>query len=208
MAAGPTGLTDDELVAAARAGDERAFAALLGRHEGPVLRVLRLLGVPSSDREDLAQDVFLRAFRYLTSYRPGRSFSAWLYRITVNVTHDWRRERMARPSDEVASFSAAEEAIDPASVALGGHELSLLRRRLETALRALSERERAVFVLCEIEGLSTLDVARALGITRITVRRHLGLARRRLTRILGTAETGEAEKEPAVDRSSVRAGSS
>jgi len=206
MSAGPTGVTDDELVAAARAGDERAFETLLGRHEGPVLRVLRLLGVPSSERQDLAQDVFLRAFRYLTSYRPGRSFAAWLYRITVNVAHDWGRERTARGHDEAPWSVAAEGAIDPASVAVGGPELSHLRRRLEAALGELSERERAVFVLCEIEGLSTLEVARALRITRITVRRHLGLARRRLTRILGAGEL--EEKGPVVDRSSVRAGSS
>ena len=206
MAAGPTSATDDELVAAARAGNERAFEALLGRHEGPVLRVLRLLGVPSSERQDVAQDVFLRAFRYLTSYRAGRSFAAWLYRITVNVAHDWRRERTARGHDEAPWSLAAEEAIDPASVAGGAPELSHLRRRLEAALGDLSERERAVFVLCEIEGLSTLEVARALGITRITVRRHLSLARRRLTRSLGAEEL--EEKGPAVDRSSVRAGSS
>jgi RNA polymerase sigma-70 factor (ECF subfamily) len=203
MAAG--GVTDDELVAAVRAGDERAFGELLLRHESPVLRILRLLGVPASDREDLAQDVFLRAFRYLASYRAGRSFAAWLYRIVVNETHDWRRERAARGHEEAGWSVAAEAAIDPAPLPDRGFEPTL-RRRLESALGALSERERAVFVLCEIEGLSTLDVARALGITRITVRRHLGLARRRLTRIL--AEEENEEKRDAVDRSSVRVGSS
>ena len=59
-----------------------------------------------------------------------------------------------------------------------------LRRRLEAGLAALSERERAVFVLRELEGLETVEVARALRITAITVRRHLGLARERLRRLL------------------------
>ena len=206
MAAGRSGLTDDELIAALRAGDERAFGELLERHETPVLRVLRLLGVPASDREDLAQDVFLRAFRYLASYRAGRSFSAWLYRIAVNVTHDWRRERATRGPEGAGWSVAAEAAIDPAPLPDQGSQPTALRRRLEAALGALSERERAVFVLCEIEELSTLDVARALGITRITVRRHLGQARRRLTRILASDDA--EEKGDAVDRSSVRVGSS
>ncbi len=61
------------------------------------------------------------------------------------------------------------------------------RSRLERALAALSERERAVFVLCELEDQPTRMVARALGITAITVRRHLGRARRRLQQILGPA---------------------
>jgi len=208
MAAGATRPTDDDLVAAARAGDVRAFGRLLTRHESSVLRVLRLLGVPASEREDLAQDTFLRAFRYLESYRPGRSFPGWLYRITVNVAHDWRRERGQRRLDEAAWSGEADSAVDPAPQPDERSELGVLRRRLEHALGQLSERERAVFVLCEIETLSTLDVARALGITRITVRRHLGLARRRLKRVLAEPGTKEEEKAATVDRSSLRVGSS
>ena len=186
MAAGATGPTDDELVAAARAGDERAFGGLLARHETSVLRVLRLLGIEASEREDLAQDVFLRAFRYLASYRPGRSFAGWLYRITVNVAHDWRRERGERRLDEAGWSGEADGAVDPAPLPDERSELGLLRRRLEAALGLLSERERAVFVLCEIEALTTLDVARVLGITRITVRRHLSRARNNLRQHLQT----------------------
>ena len=70
-----------------------------------------------------------------------------------------------------------------------------LRRQLELALAVLSERERAVFVLRELEGLSTREVARSLGITGVTVRRHLGRARRSLQKAL---EAGAAEKNARV----------
>lgn len=174
---------EDALVAAAQGGDVRAFEALLATHEGKVLRVLRFLGVSASDREDVAQEVFVRVFRHLGGFRRGKPFGAWVYRIAVNAAHDWRLSR-GGTHDEVAwtddLHGRAGEGTDPEEAAA----LGLLRRRLEAGLQALSERERAVFVLREIEGLETVEVARALGITSITVRRHLGLARDRLRRLL------------------------
>ena len=176
--------TDDDLVRAAAGGEERAFEVLLSRHDATVLRVLRLLGVQAADREDVAQEVFLRVFRYLGAFRPGRPFSAWIYRITVNASHDYHKRLGRRRRDETEwREDLAETAVQ--SGPLGERELDL-RRRLLAGLEALTERERAVFVLCELEGLATLEVARALGITRITVRRHLGRARRSLQVELGS----------------------
>ncbi|HEX5045412.1 MAG TPA: RNA polymerase sigma factor [Candidatus Polarisedimenticolaceae bacterium] len=164
------------LVAAAQDGNVRAFEALLSAHESKVLRVLRYLGVPASDREDVAQEVFVRVFRHLGGFRRGRPFGAWVYRIAVNATHDWRL-RGGGALDEVPW---TEEA---ARIPGSGPDPDLARRLL-AGLAALSERERAVFVLRELEGLETAAVARTLGITSITVRRHLGLARDRLRRLL------------------------
>jgi RNA polymerase sigma-70 factor (ECF subfamily) len=172
----PVAPEEAALVAAAQGGDVRAFEALLSAHEGKVLRVLRFLGVAASDREDVAQEVFVRVFRHLGGFRRGRPFGAWVYRITVNAAHNWRLSAGGSHgevpwTDAVARVPAA--GADPD-----------LQRRLEAGLAALSERERAVFVLRELEGLETVEVARALGITAITVRRHLGLARERLRRLL------------------------
>ncbi len=149
-----------------------------------MLRVLRFLGAPGTEREDIAQEVFLRVFRHLAAYRRGRSFSAWIYKIAVNAVHD-ARSRARRLSEgevpwsdeadaKVASTSAGED--------VGRRELAA---RLEAALASLTEREREVFVLKELEGLDSDEVARALGISEVTVRRHLGLARERLRGILG-----------------------
>jgi RNA polymerase sigma-70 factor (ECF subfamily) len=176
---------DPALVARALDGDQRAFETLLERHQARVLRVLRLLGVRPEDREDVAQEVFVRVFRYLSGYKPGHAFAGWIYRITVNAVHDYRSQLMRRRRDEVQWTPGLEGTSRVAEDATGGGEEELiLRNRLEAALIVLSDRERAVFVLCEMEGLSTSEVARSLGITRITVRRHLGRARKSLQRTL------------------------
>src|SRR5258705_8249424 len=82
--------SEPSLVLAARRGDARAFEELLGRHEARVFRVLRLLGVSASDRDDVAQNVFLRIFRGLDGFRSGRPFSSWVYKIAANAALDWR----------------------------------------------------------------------------------------------------------------------
>ena len=186
--------SDESLVEAAQRGEVRALDALLSRHQDRVLRLTRLLGVPPQEREDVAQDVFLRVFRHLDSFRRGNPFAGWLYRVTVNVVHDHRRSRARSFAREETWVGADEDnradvARDPQAT-LEDQELA---RRLETALSRLTERERAVFVLREMEGLESVEVARALGVTRITVRRHLGLARRRMRRVL--AETEEKPRK-------------
>jgi len=201
--------TDAELVAAARDGQVRAFEQLLDRHQARVLRVLRFLGIPSQDREDVAQEVFVRVFRHLKGFRAGREFGAWLYRVTVNAAHDFRsrRGRLARGE---APWSEATDPEDPRPGPGESARGEELRRTLERALESLSERERTIFVLREIEGLGSREVARALGITAVTVRRHLSRARRHLRDLLGPDEDPGAgiEKEPlGVERIAPRGSS-
>jgi RNA polymerase sigma-70 factor (ECF subfamily) len=138
------------------------------------------MGVLAAEREDVAQEVFLRLFRGLDGFRSGRPLSSWVYKISVNASLDWRDRRRRIGAGEVPwpdGLDVAGSGRDPGD----GQDLA---RRLEGALEALSERERAVFVLREMEGLETVDVARALGVSQITIRRHLGLARRRLRETL------------------------
>jgi len=177
------GASDESLAEAAKRGEVRALETLLDRHESKVLRVLGFLGIPGQDREDVAQEIFIRVFRHLGSYRRGLSFGGWLYRVTVNAAHDYRKRRARVERDEAAwedGLEAADDGTDP----VDDLRAVELRRALNRALDDLSARERAVFVLKEIEGLDGADVARTLGISRITVRRHLGRARRRLQRLL------------------------
>jgi len=169
--------TERFLVEAALEGDSRAFEAIVRRQEGTVLRVLRLMGVRASEREDVAQEVFLRVFRHLKGFDPARPLAAWVYRMTANAALDWRTQKGRERS---VPIEAGHE--DPAAPDVS--EDSLLARRLEVALAALPDRERAVFVLKELEGLETGAVAKALGITQITVRRHLGRARDRVRAVL------------------------
>jgi len=183
---------DETLVAQVLDGNQRAFEALLVRHEPRVLRVLRLLGVPPADREDVAQEVFVRVFRFLGGFKPGNPFAGWVYRITVNAVHDYRGRVGRRRRDEAEWMPGLEEVVSNEGLPERLDRGMDLRRQLELALNVLSERERAVFVLRELEGLSTREVARSLGITGVTVRRHLGRARRSLQRAL--EEAGSAKK--------------
>ena len=187
MSSPPDEPSDDALVAAALEGNARAFETLVERHAARVSRVLRLLGVPAADREDVAQDTFLRVFRHLRGYRAGRSFSAWIYRVAVNASHDWRERSRRIAADEVPWVEEDERR---GGVTVFDPDRRELARRLEKALGQLSERERAVIVLKEFEELETVDVAKALGITTITVRRHLGRARERLRQLLEEENSG------------------
>ena len=180
--------SDDLLVADARDGNVRAFETLLDRHQSRVLRVLRLMGVPSIDREDVAQEVLIRVFRHLGGFRAGNPFSAWLYRVTVNASYDYHSRTSRRARDEVPWSEDAPEIADTR----GAADPEGLKARLEAALSTLSDRERAVFVLKELEGLESIEVAKALGITQITVRRHLGRARERLRVALSGPGRGAA----------------
>ena len=171
-----------ELIEAAREGNARAFEKLLALHESRVYRVLRLLGVPRGDRDDVAQDAFLRIFRGLNGFTRGRRFDSWVYKISVNAAHDWREQSDRRRRDE-APWDGARDDLRVHD-APGAAEQLDLARRLEAALALLSERECAVFVLIEMEGMERGEVARTLGITGITVRRHLSLAKERLRRAL------------------------
>lgn len=171
---------DDKLVAEAMGGSVRALETLLVSHQGKVLRILRLLGIPLQDREDVAQEIFIRVFRHLNGFKSGQPFSGWLYRVTVNAAHDYRVRAGRRMRQEVPWEKGLEDSPDREAHPDEAMGQADMRARLEDALVELSDRERAVFVLRELEGLETVEVAKVLGITRITVRRHLGLARRRL----------------------------
>ena len=187
--------SDENLVARARRGEIRALEDLLERYQGTVLRTLRLLGIPPQDREDVAQEVLVRVFRHLEGFRVGPSFGGWVYRITVNASHDYRRTARRRGIEAPwGEALVGEETVAASSPGAGGR--LELREALETALGLLSDRERAVFVLREMEGLESREVARTLGITTITVRRHLGRARRRLR---GALSEYSEKKEPALN---------
>jgi len=162
-------------LAAARAGDRAAFERLMRQHERLVLATaLRLLG-NLEDAQDAAQEVFLRLYRNLAKVEAAGNLSGWLYRVTVNVCRDSRRKW--RPVEAMDAMK------DAGGVAAAGadpqQELTEAERRraLELSLRRLPEKERAALVLRDLEGLSTAEVARALGSSEATVRSQISKAR-------------------------------
>jgi RNA polymerase sigma-70 factor (ECF subfamily) len=155
------------------ADPNRGFERLLEAHERMVTgTAYRILG-RMEDAQDAAQEVFLRLYRHLD--RIEGDIKPWLYRVTVNVCNDYyRRRRVTTELDE----AHADTAPGP------DHELRMDERRrlLMEGLQTLPERERTAVVLREIEGLSTRQVAEALGVEEATVRSQISVARVKLAK--------------------------
>ena len=177
--------TDRELLLAVAAGDEAAFDALMTRKTGPLMQLAyRMLG----DREearDVVQVAFLRVWTHRARYDRRWSPNTWLYRIATNLAIDQLRARRSRQRASEPMRLHLRRVADASSRGdlgrLGGKEV---RAILEELAAELSERQRAVFLLREVEGLASPEVARILGCKSSTVRNHLFAARRILRREL------------------------
>jgi RNA polymerase sigma-70 factor, ECF subfamily len=153
----------------AKAGDRAAFERLMRHHERMVLRTAwRLLG-SLEDAQDVAQEVFWRLYRNLKRIDPAENLPGWLYRVTVNLCRDHKRRAVR--TEELAEA--------PAPGAHPHQEFTVEERRriVEMSLRMLPEKERAAFVLRDLEGLSTAEVAGLLGSSETTVRSQVSKAR-------------------------------
>lgn len=169
---------EDELIRAAARGDRAAFEALVLRKRERVVRTAFHLTGDLEDARDVAQGVFLRLWKVLRRFDPGRRFDTWLHRITVNAAIDLMREK--GPRGVLQPLPEAEDALgaDPTARADRQHDLAEIRRAFLRLASRLGPKQRAAFVLREIEGLETAEVARALGVRESTVRNHILQARR------------------------------
>ena len=164
----------DDRVARAQAGDQTAFRELYREHAGRVYALcLRLTG-DSRDAEERTQDVFVRLWDKLRSFRGDSAFSSWLHRLAVNVVLNERRttsrrERRVMPAE------------DPDNVAGAQHAAPLhLNIDLERAIAELPDGAREVFVLYDIEGYGHGEIAELVGIAEGTSKAQLFRARRLL----------------------------
>ncbi len=202
-----------EWIERARSGDRDAFRELVERHEAAVVRLAwRWLRDPDA-AHDVAQEVFIKAYRALDRFEGRSRFSTWLYRLTVNQCHDWRRRENARPPlrgpdagpDAVDVLTAPPADGDPARAA----ERSDLRRGIRLALAALPEDLRNTLVLREVEDRSYAEIAEILGIPKGTVMSRLHNGRKRLRteleRLGWTAPHGDADGVPGAPTRATRA---
>lgn len=163
---------------------QEAFSLLVERHQGAVLALARRLVRDADLARDVAQDAFLRAYRSLASFQPERSFRSWLLKIVVNAARDQHASRKR------SRLVPVEELVEPADPAEGAEQADrrLLLRQVEGLLDRLNPREREVFVLRDVEGLSVDEIASALDLAPPTVRRHLARARLHLREILSSSD--------------------
>ncbi len=164
----------ESVIARAKVGDHGAFELLVRRHERQVLSTaLRLLG-NREDAKDAAQSVFLRLFRYLRCFEEGRELAPWLYRMTVNVCHDIQKKK------RYSSFVSLDDVEEPSSAEREPGAQLDDARIMEAALGKLTSTERAAIVLRDLQGLTTREVAGALGSSETTIRSHISRARVKL----------------------------
>jgi len=164
----------DDLLDRCIAGDRGAWAELHEEYRPQALAFLRRLGVRPREVDDACQEVFLQVFRYLDRFERRADFRTWLYKLCISQAARLRRRAlMLRPlawlkGDEMSAF--------PEWSAFRAAEMA------EQALASLSARQRTVFVLFELEGMPTAEIARLLECPGATVRRQLQEARRRFER--------------------------
>jgi RNA polymerase sigma-70 factor (ECF subfamily) len=189
----PTSVVDEDrqLVDRATAGDIGAFEALVRRYQGWVFTLaLRMVG-DRADAEDMAQEVFLKAYRGLAGFRGGARFSTWLYAVASHHCLNHLASRTARlrrlrrvdgppPEPGTTGSSPLDRIADEAPGPDAAAEQGELRRVIQDELLQLTEDHRIVIVLRDLQGLPYEDIANALGIELGTVRSRLHRARMEL----------------------------
>lgn len=155
----------------AQAGDPAAFDALYEAHAGRVFALCLRMTADERRAEELTQDVFVKAWRRLATFRGESAFGTWLHRVTVNTVLDDRRQRRRRP----AQLSVLPDDVFGGAGAGGGDPTR--RLALERAVASLPDRARTAIVLHGIEGYSYEEVAELMGVALGTVKSHIHRAR-------------------------------
>jgi RNA polymerase sigma-70 factor (ECF subfamily) len=185
----PMGCTFDQdlaLVHACKSGDAAAFEELVKRYDTKLFRIAQHITHNREDAQDAVQEAFLKVFRKLTQFQENSKFSTWLTRITVNESlMKLRRQRHNKEFSIDNSFESEDRSLAPelADWALNPEELYRgfeLRNILRSELQELQPGLRVVFVLRDIEGLSTEETAEVLESTPVAVKARLWRARLKL----------------------------
>ena len=179
-------MDEQKLISLARRGDQAAFERLLDHYQKPVYhQALRLVGNPE-DAADVTQEVFIKVWKHLPSFRGESSFSTWLYRLTDNAALDLIRREKKRRGD--SSLDDEEGALtlpaDPAPTPHQAIEQKELHQAVAEGLAQLSEEHRQVLVMREINGLSYEQIGSILDLSPGTVKSRIARARISLAKFL------------------------
>jgi RNA polymerase sigma-70 factor (ECF subfamily) len=175
---------DREYAAAARDGDEEAFAALVRRHSGGLHRTVARILSDEAEAWDVVQMSLLKAWQQLDRYNPRWSFATWLYRIGTNLAIDLLRARDSRRRAHKSGMEHRLRLVEQggrASDQTGHHEVDSI---LSELVGLLTPQQRAAFVMREVDGMATAEVAEVLACSATTVRNHIFQARKVLRKEL------------------------
>ena len=176
-------LSDRELVEKAVAGDTQAFRALVEKHQSFVYTVAYRILASVADAEDITQETFIRLWKNLKRYRPEIKITTWLYRIVTNLCLDFLKSTHGKHSRRM------DKVEHHARVASGGSSdqpvlEEELRMAVEKIANELTPKQKAVFVLRDVEDLSTQEICEVLSMSSGNVKSNLYYARKRIGELL------------------------
>jgi RNA polymerase sigma factor (sigma-70 family) len=184
--AAPVPVEEMELVRRARKGDLTAYDDLVRRYQERVYATIYHMTANHEDANDLAQEAFIKAFQALKSFKGGSSFYTWVYRIAVNKTINFLKQRKTRAQMSLDDLDFNAEH-DPDLVALISEKtprrevgLAELQEKLNAAMLRLSEPHRLAVTLHDVQGLSHEEIAKIMECNVGTVRSRLFYARQQL----------------------------
>ncbi len=177
---------DPETIEQARNGDDAAFSAIVQAYRKRILgAIARIIGRPE-DVEDVAQEVFVRLYFSLDQLRTPEVFEPWLYRLTVNAAYDYLRKQRRRGESRMADLS--EQQIVVADAAAGSRAEQEEKRRIQyremvqALLGEVSEQDRILLILKEVEGLSLKELEQIYKVNENALKVRLFRARQRVLR--------------------------
>ncbi len=191
----------ESVVRRARNGDDGAFNELVQAYRKRILgTIARLIGRPE-DVEDVAQEVFVRLYFSLEQLRSPDVFEPWLYRLTVNAAYDYLRRQKRRPETRMADLSDQQmllaDAAEGTRVSDEEARKAKVRDFVQALLAEVSEEDRILLTLKEIEGLSLKELQQIYGTNENALKVRLFRARQRVLRAYHRRSQAAGQKEVA-----------
>lgn len=186
-------LTDEEIVQEVLAGRKQRYAEIVTRYERPVFNLMYRYTRHEQDAADLSQEVFLRAFERLSTYRPDRSLFSWLYALAINRANDWSRSRTRRQN---GMQTYIQEDIAPlyGNNPITGVESRQEGQRLHKALNLISPETREILLLRYRHEQPVREVAVIFGMTESAIKMRVKRGLEQLQGILGEMHGNGTEK--------------
>ena len=184
-------VTDSQLVERVQRGERGAFDALVLKYQGKVVNIVKRYVRDTSESQDVAQEVFIKAYRAIGNFRGDSQFYTWLYRIAVNTAKNYLSSQARRPTDQ----SNSKDIDDPEAFSTPDALTSLdspeamtltdeIKRTVAHAIAQLPDDLREAITLRELEGMTYEDIAVAMDCPIGTVRSRIFRAREAITREL------------------------
>ncbi len=188
-------LVEFELIEKAKNGDDAAFNRIVQAYRKRILGTIGRLIRKPEDVEDIGQEVFVRLYYSLDQLRSPEVFEPWLYRLTVNAAYDYLRRQRKRPESRMSDLSEQQVVMADASAG-GKHQIEELRRTkiretVHSLLEKVSNEDRILLMLKEVEGLSLKELEKIYKIKENALKVRLFRARQRVLKAL---DSGEIER--------------